>query len=104
MDQTELQSPGVNTRKINLGTIRIQLLGVIGTVKLVIKTDDNETIRYILRQLQGLIDIIQQDLHVIEITGELPEQHTDRFIEENQEPNLTQYNLNSPHNSSEYSP
>ncbi|CAG8742969.1 20926_t:CDS:2, partial [Gigaspora margarita] len=53
MDQTELQSPEVNTRKINLGTIKIQLLGVIGT-----------------------------DLHVIEITGELPEQHTDRFIEE----------------------
>ncbi|CAG8852964.1 11871_t:CDS:2, partial [Gigaspora margarita] len=88
-----LQSSEVNTRKINLGTIRILLLGVIGTVKLVIKTDDNETIQYILRQLQGLTDIIQQDLHVIDITGELPEQHTDRFIEENQEPDLSQYNF-----------
>ncbi|CAG8802000.1 34152_t:CDS:2 [Gigaspora margarita] len=64
MDQTELQSPEVNTRKINLGTIKIQLLGVIGT-----------------------------DLHIIEITGELPEQHTDRFIEESQKPDLSQYNL-----------
>ncbi|CAG8854690.1 12786_t:CDS:2, partial [Gigaspora margarita] len=40
-----------------------------------------------------LIDIIQQDLHIVEITGELPEQYTDRFIEENQEPDLSQYNL-----------
>ncbi|CAG8844783.1 11326_t:CDS:2, partial [Gigaspora margarita] len=40
-----------------------------------------------------LTDIIQQDLHVIEIMGELPDQHTDRFIEENQEPDLSQYNL-----------
>ncbi|CAG8788093.1 30421_t:CDS:2, partial [Gigaspora margarita] len=96
MDQIELQSPKVNTRKINLGTIKIQLLGVIETVKLINKTDNNETTQYILRQLQGLTDIIQQDLHVIEITGELPEQHTDRFIEENQEPDLSQYNLNSP--------
>ncbi|CAG8848717.1 4558_t:CDS:2, partial [Gigaspora margarita] len=46
-----------------------------------------------------LTDIIQQDLHVIEITGELPEQHNDRFIEEIQEPDLTQYNLNSSQNS-----
>ncbi|CAG8854839.1 32626_t:CDS:1, partial [Gigaspora margarita] len=88
-----LQSPEVNTRKINLGTIRIQLLGIIGTVKIVIKTDDNETIQYILRQLQELTDIIQQDLHIIEITGELPEQHTDRFIGKNQESDLSQYNL-----------
>ncbi|CAG8844248.1 18897_t:CDS:2, partial [Gigaspora margarita] len=68
----------------------------IETVKLINKTDSNETTQYILRQLQGLTNIIQQDLHVIEITGELPEQHTDRFIEENQEPDLSQYNLNSP--------
>ncbi|CAG8783097.1 2710_t:CDS:2 [Gigaspora margarita] len=93
MDQTELQSPEVNIRKINLGTIKIQLLGVIGTVKLINKIDNNETTQYILRQLQGLTDIIQQDLHIIDITGELPEQHTDRFIEENQEPDLSQYNL-----------
>ncbi|KAF0539429.1 hypothetical protein F8M41_007076 [Gigaspora margarita] len=104
MDQVELQSPEVNTRKINLGTIRIQLLGVIGTMKLVIKTDDNETIQYILRQLQGLEDIIQQDLNYINLTGELPEEHNDRFIEENQEPDLTQYNLNTSQDSSEYSP
>ncbi|CAG8856001.1 14397_t:CDS:1, partial [Gigaspora margarita] len=89
----DLQSPEVNTRQINLGTIKIQLLGVIGTVKLINKTDSNKTTRYILRQLQGLTDIIQQDLHVLEITGELPEQHTDRFIEESQEPDLSQYNL-----------
>ncbi|CAG8837506.1 13264_t:CDS:2, partial [Gigaspora margarita] len=82
-----------NTRKINLGTIKIQLLGVIGTVKLINKTDNNETTQYILQQLQGLTDIIQQDLHMIEITGELPNQHTDRFVEENQEPDLSQYNL-----------
>lgn len=104
MDQVELQSPEVNTRKINLGTIRIQLLGVIGTVKLVIKTDNNETIQYILRQLQGLEDIIQQDLNYINLTRDLPEEHNDRFIEENQEPDLTQYNLNTSQNSSEYSP
>ncbi|CAG8785664.1 10982_t:CDS:2 [Gigaspora margarita] len=93
MDRIELQSLKVNTRKINLGTIKIQLLGVIKTVKLVNKTDDNKTTQYILRQLQGLTDIIQQDLQVIEITEELPEQHTDRFIEESQEPDLSQYNL-----------
>ncbi|CAG8855163.1 32509_t:CDS:1, partial [Gigaspora margarita] len=93
MDQTELQSPEVNTRKINLGTIKIQLLEVIGTVKLINKTDNNKTTQYILRQLQGLTDIIQQDLHIIDITEELPEQHTDRFIGENQEPDLSQYNL-----------
>ncbi|KAF0560354.1 hypothetical protein F8M41_002353 [Gigaspora margarita] len=104
MDQVELPPPEVNTRKINLRTIRIQLLGVIGTVKLVIKTDDNETIQYILRQLQGLEDIIQQDLNYISLTGGLPEEHNDRFIEENQEPDLTQYNLNTSQNSSEYSP
>ncbi|KAF0506066.1 hypothetical protein F8M41_019238 [Gigaspora margarita] len=104
MDQVELQTPEVNIRKINLGTIRIQLLGVIGTVKLVIKTDDNETIQYILRQLQGLEDIIQQDLNYISLTGDLPEEHNDTFIEENQEPDLTQYNLNTSQNSSEYSP
>ncbi|KAF0488309.1 hypothetical protein F8M41_022335 [Gigaspora margarita] len=104
MDQVELQSPEVNTRKINLRTIRIQLLGVIGTVKLVIKTNNNETIQYILRQLQGLEDIIQQDLNYINLTGDLPEEHNDRFIEENQEPDLTQYNLNISQNSSEYSP
>ncbi|CAG8845842.1 3083_t:CDS:2, partial [Gigaspora margarita] len=88
-----LQSPEVNTRKINLGTIKIQLLGVIETVNLINKTDNNETTQYILRQLQGLTDIIQQDLHIIEITGELPKQHTDRFIEESQEPDLSRYNL-----------
>ncbi|CAG8853115.1 15016_t:CDS:2, partial [Gigaspora margarita] len=88
-----LQLPKVNTRKINLGTIKIQLLGVIETVKLINKTDNNETTQYILRQLQGLTDIIQQDLHVIEITRELPDQHTNRFSEENQEPDLSQYNL-----------
>ncbi|CAG8857230.1 42905_t:CDS:1, partial [Gigaspora margarita] len=99
MDQIELQSLKINTRKINLGTIKIQLLGVIETVKLINKTDSNETTQYILRQLQGLTDIIQQDLYVIEITGELPEQHTDRFIEENQEPDLSQYNLATSQNS-----
>ncbi|KAF0558213.1 hypothetical protein F8M41_009944 [Gigaspora margarita] len=104
MDQTELQSPEVNIRKINLGTIRIQLLGVIGTVKLVIKTDDNETIQYIFRQLQGVENIIQQDLDYINLTGELPDEHTDRFIEDDEYPDLTQYNLNSPQDSSEYSP
>ncbi|CAG8846222.1 24545_t:CDS:2, partial [Gigaspora margarita] len=93
IDQIELQSHEVNTRKINLGTIKIQLLGVIETIKLINKTDSNETTQYILRQLQGLTDIIQQDLHVIGITGELPEQHNDRFIEESQEPDLSQYNL-----------
>ncbi|CAG8663133.1 18396_t:CDS:1 [Gigaspora margarita] len=103
MDQTELQSPEVNTRRINLGTIKIQLLGVIETVKLINKTDNNETTQYILRQLQGLTDIIQQDLYMINITGELPEQHIDRFIEENQEPDLSQYNLATPQDSSEYS-
>ncbi|CAG8838200.1 27965_t:CDS:2, partial [Gigaspora margarita] len=86
-------------KKINLGTIKIQLLGVIETVKLINKTDNNKTTQYILQQLQGLIDIIQQDLHVIEITGELPEQHTDRFIKENQEPDLSQYNLATSQNS-----
>ncbi|CAG8617375.1 45353_t:CDS:2 [Gigaspora margarita] len=97
----DLQSPKVNTRKINLGTIKIQLLGVIGTVKLINKTDNNETTQYILQQLQGLTDIIQKDLHVIEITGELPDQHTDRFVEENQELDLSQYNLATSQNSKE---
>ncbi|CAG8847512.1 4762_t:CDS:1, partial [Gigaspora margarita] len=75
--------------KINLGTIKIQLLGVIETVKLISKTDNNETTQYILQQLQGLTDIVQQDLHIKEITGEVPEQHTDRFIEKSQEPDLS---------------
>ncbi|CAG8857615.1 37139_t:CDS:1, partial [Gigaspora margarita] len=41
--QIELYSLKVNTRKINLGTIKIQLLEVIETVKLINKTDSNET-------------------------------------------------------------
>ncbi|CAG8847745.1 3002_t:CDS:2, partial [Gigaspora margarita] len=49
-----------------------------------------------------LTDIIQQDLHVIEITGELPEQHNDRFIEEIQEPDLSQYNLATSQDSKDY--
>jgi tRNA isopentenyl-2-thiomethyl-A-37 hydroxylase MiaE len=99
----QLRTTEVNNRVIHLNTINLQLLATQETLRLIRKTDNCTIINHLLQEVHNLNILIKQELHHIEITGNLPEEESYDELQQNQEPNLDRVLLNLPHESEEYS-